>query len=205
MKNISRLVVAVGCWAVASSASLAAAPLQLALVAPELQMVPETEDISGLRLQIYGRNANVNGVDLGIIHATTGNFNGVGLGLVDLRGGHLHGVQWAWLYADVKGEAIGWPSAIVTRVGGNGKGLQTGLVSLADVDFVGVQLGVYDRVGKHISGAQVGIVNRASSVKGLQLGIVNLTAQMDGLQIGLWNQIDAKDTWNVIPIVNWKF
>ncbi len=180
-------------------------PIQLALVAPDLQMVPEDNNISGLRLEVYGRNANVNGVDLGFIHAATGDFNGVAIGLVDLVGGHMHGVQWSWFYNQVKGDAIGWPNAIVNYVAGNVKGLETGLVNLTDGDGCGVQIAIYNRVGQHISGGQLGIVNRAQSVKGLQLGIVNLTTEMDGIQIGIWNQIDSKENWKVIPIVNWKF
>jgi hypothetical protein len=60
-------------------------------------------------------------------------------------------------------------------------------------------------VGKHIAGVQLGLINRSASVKGLQMGLVNLTDDMEGVQIGLWNQINARETFKVIPLVNAKF
>ena len=70
----------------------------------------------------------------------------------------------------------------------------------------GVQLSwIYNQAGQHVSGLQLGLVNRSADVKGVQLGLVNITDKMHGLQIGLWNQINDKETWYLLPIVNWQF
>ena len=53
--------------------------LQLALW-PRAQLVNQSDSIAGIRLNLYGRNQDVRGLDLGYIHETTGDFSGVGLG-----------------------------------------------------------------------------------------------------------------------------
>ena len=197
----------IACVLILSSAiARADSPIQAALWPPELQIISEDESIRGVRFNIYGRNQNMTGLDLGFMHETTGDFSGVGLGLVSLVNGAMYGVEWNGIYTRAQGGFHGWPSGIVTRSQGASAGLQTGLVALNDADMAGVQLsGIYNHVKTHISGVQVAIVNHAGDVKGVQLGIANFAENMNGLQIGLWNQIDAKETWKVIPIVNWKF
>ena len=181
-------------------------PIQLALWPPDMQLVHEEESITGLRLEIYGRNRDMTGLDLGFVHETTGGFGGVALGLVSLVDGEMYGFQWVWIYGRAGGGAHGWTAAIVTRANGGLHGLQTGVVNLTEGDSAGVQLpGLYNGAKAHLSGVQVGLVNRAGDVEGVQLGLVNMAENMYGVQIGLWNQIDSKDNWNVIPIVNWKF
>jgi hypothetical protein len=181
-------------------------PLQLALWPPNPQLVPEQESIKGLRLDLYGRNVDMTGLDLGIAHHTTGDFSGFGVGLVNLVDGNMRGVQWSYYgYQRVGGSAFGWSSGIVTRVMENSVGLQDGAVSMTYRDFSGVQASlIYSFVGEEITGAQLGIVNKASAVHGVQLGLVNFTERMNGLQLGLWNQINENDL-KVLPFVNWRF
>lgn len=46
-------------------------PVQLALVTP-IQIFPEDNSITGVRLNLlYGRNASVTGLDLGLVNHTT--------------------------------------------------------------------------------------------------------------------------------------
>ena len=185
---------------------LADGPIQLALWPPNLQLINQEESIHGLRLNIYGRNANVSGVDLGLVHETSGEFKGVAFGIVSLVDGGLHGVQWTWFYSRAGGDSVGWQSALVARADGGFRGLQTSALNMNEGDTSGIQIAwIYNYTATHITGAQIGLVNRATTVNGLQLGLVNLTEQMDGLQLGLWNQIDAKESLTILPFVNWKF
>ena len=180
--------------ALASVAARADVPFQFGFWAPDLQIADVTEDVRGLRIDIfYGENRNVSGVDLGIVNSTTGDFVGFGwapgANLVD---GSAVGVQWSWIYSRTTGEFTGWQTAIVSRIGGYGScGLQTGWVTLNESDF---------------TGAQIGLFNKAETLKGLQLGIVNYAERLDGgLQIGLVNYAANSDLYKVLPIVNWQF
>ena len=185
---------------------LADGPIQLALWPPDLQLVDQEQSIHGLRLNIYGRNANVSGVDLGLVHEASGEFKGVAFGLASLVDGGLHGVQWTWFYSRAGGDSVGWQAGLITRADGGFRGLQTSAANMNEGDTTGVQIAwVYNSTATHLTGAQIGLVNRATIVNGLQLGLVNLTEQMDGLQLGLWNQIDSKETLTILPFVNWKF
>jgi hypothetical protein len=181
-------------------------PVQLALWPPSLELIPEQESVRGLRLDLYGRNVDMTGLDLGIANHTTGDFRGFGAGLVNLVDGNMRGVQWSYYgYQRVGGSAYGWSSGIVSRVLEDSVGLQEAAVSMTYRDFTGVQASlIYSYVGEEITGAQFGLVNKASSVHGVQLGLVNLTERMNGLQLGLWNQINENNL-KVLPFLNWRF
>jgi hypothetical protein len=133
--------------------------IQLALMPPDLQLVEPTENIIGLRLQIYGSNKNSTSLDVGLINQTTGRFGGLGIGLVNTTGAEGNGLLFA----------------------GVNKCKQTA------------------------SGIHFGLFNLTGKMNGLQVGLVNITEDLNGIQIGLWNQIDSKDLWYILPIVNWKF
>lgn len=193
-KPLSYLLCAIALATGAATAAKADAGFQFGFWAPDLQIVDANESVRGLRIDIvYGENANVSGVDLGIVNSTTGNFVGFGwapgANLVD---GSAVGVQWSWIYSHTAGEFTGWQSAAVARQEGAGSsGLQTGLVTLHEGDFTGVQLGFF---------------NKGETVKGLQLGFVNWAEKLDGgLQIGLVNYAANSDVYKVLPIVNWQF
>lgn len=163
MKVLRGMLIVAGMWLVAQSAVRAENEytfIQLALVPPQLQLVDEKMDIKGLRLEIYGRNANVSALDIGILNETTGKFGGLGFGLANFANEDSGGIQFA---------------------------------------------GIFNEGKKGFSGAQVGLVNHAGKMKGVQLGLVNIADDMSGIQIGLWNQINSKDLWYILPIVNWKF
>lgn len=181
--------------------------LQLSLWAPKPQLVSESESIAGVRLQVYGRNDHVSGIDFGIAHATQGDFKGWGLGIVNLVKGNAYGLQESFLgYGRVGGNLYGQQSALFGHVQGDAFGLQNSLVGLTEKDFYGLQGSlIFNRTGNKVSGMQAGIVNMADSVTGAQVGLVNFTREMAGLQIGLWNQISSKEKLRVFPIVNWKF
>ncbi len=135
-------------------------PIQLALVDP-VQLVPDTQSISGLRLTlIYSKNVDVTGFDYSFIAThTTRNFKGVQIAPVNIVGNDLRGLQWGWV------------------------GLTGGTVT----------------------GAQIGLFNKAKRVEGLQLGFVNVTGTIHGLQIGLVNVIEQGGWLPVMVIANGNF
>jgi hypothetical protein len=195
MKFPKSLPSLLGALALAASVSTTRAEsfFQFGFFAPELQIVDASEDVKGLRIDfIYGENANVSGLDLGIVNSTTGDFVGLGWAPgANLVGGTAKGIQWSWLYSHTEGEFTGWQSGLVARVGGAGSaGLQSGWINLAESDFTGVQFGLF---------------NKATDVRGLQLGFVNWADRLDGLQIGLINYAENSDAYKVLPLVNWHF
>lgn len=181
--------------------------VQLALWPPNLQIVDETESITGFRLQIFGRNADVSGLDFGLAHHTTGEFSGVGIGFFNFVDGDAYGIQWSLAGGAItKGDFYGWQNGVFNYIGGAGTGFQHGLVEYTGGEFGGVQLGVYQQTGQDIYGMQLGVVNVAGGVEGIQFGLINLTDDMNGIQIGLWNQINNKEGWmKIFPFVNWNF
>ncbi|MCK5573659.1 MAG: hypothetical protein KAJ12_12900 [Bacteroidetes bacterium] len=88
---------------------------------------------------------------------------------------------------------------------GVSKGLQWGIVALADADFNGWQAHWVNISGGRVEGLQTGLYNTAGSMSGVQLGIVNHAGSMHGLQIGLVNIIKTGGQFPVFPIVNWSF
>ncbi len=118
-------------------------PIQVALFNP-VQIAPETNSITGLRLSIlYGKNANVNGLDVGLVNVTTGNQLGLQYGVVGINEGNFNG----------------WQDNFVSIIKGNLTGLQTGAVNYT---------------GGKATGLQIAIVNYAATMNGLQLGLINI-------------------------------
>jgi hypothetical protein len=158
------------------------AVFQASLWAPSPQLVPDTDDVSGVRLQIYGENRNVTGVDIGFAHSTTGDFVGFG-GLFSLYnhvGGTTRGMQWG-LVNYTEGTMTGWQSGWINIGTSKVKGLQSGLINYNDT------------LAADFSGLQLGFVNTAKHVHGVQFGFVNYAETLKGVQIGLWNQVNSRD------------
>ena len=88
---------------------------------------------------------------------------------------------------------------------GVSKGVQSGIVGLADSDFIGLQDNWVNVTKGNFEGLQWGIVNYAKVANGFQIGIVNYADSMKGLQIGVVNIIRQGGTFPVFPIVNWSF
>jgi len=119
-------------------------PLQLALVPPSLQLVPEEESIGGFRLNIYGRNQNVSGVDIGLMHETTGNFSGIEFGILNYVHGDFVGLELGCIYSETKGNMSGVQVGMFNHAGSIG-GVQIGLVNFAD-DMTGFQFGLFNQI-----------------------------------------------------------
>jgi hypothetical protein len=128
------------------SSALAEHPIQLSLV-PPVQLVPEGQSVSGLRLSLlYGKNVNVGGLDVSLVGQATGTFTGLQLGLVGIVGSDFTGWQDNWAANVVGGKMTGF------------------------------QWGIYNQA-QRVEGLQLGIVNRAGTIHGLQVGIINLIEQ----------------------------
>lgn len=150
-------------------------PFQIALFNP-IQIYNEDTPIQIFRLNlIYGKNAYVKGLDLGLVnHTTSGTTKGLQYGLVGYNEGGF--VGWQNSFVNVtEGEVLGLQSAVFNSAGG-GEGMQYGLVNVTDARF-----------------------------SGLQVSLVNIAEDLYGIQFGLINIIKSKDTLPFFPIVNWKF
>ena len=205
MNSIKLSAIALTLLAVGSSQVKANNVFQLALF-PPAQIVNEAEHISGLRLQIYGKNTDVKGVDLGIVNQSTGIFSGVALGGAQLVGGDFTGI------------GLG----LIQRVGGNFKGIGLGLVQLTSGDVSGALLSPYgvtiidgDAVGwvggsiycqtkGDVTGLQGGLVSRCGGKSvGWQGGLVALTeGDASGLVTGAYTAVGGHTKGVQLGIVN---
>ena len=114
MTGLKHLVVVISAVASCSVVALAESPVQLALWPPDLQLVGEDNSIKGLRLNIYGRNYDVTGLDLGLVHESQGSFKGLALGLISMADEDVRGLQWTWLYARAGASASAWQAGLLS-------------------------------------------------------------------------------------------
>jgi hypothetical protein len=117
-------------------------PVQLALVTP-VQIFHEDDTIVGVRLNLlYGRNASVMGLDMGLVnHVTTGISTGVQYGVVGL----------------VDSDFVGLQNNMVNATNGKFDGFQLGIVNYAKIAN-GFQLG-FVNYAESMRGLQIGVVN----------------------------------------------
>ncbi len=158
--------------------ALAQSPIQISLL-PPVQIVPEDESVSGIRLGVYARNRNMTGLDWGVVTHTTGDATALQIAAVN------------WVEGDFSGLQLGW-------------GLGGSLANIVGGHMQGLQVGIYNGVATG-QGFQWGLVNQASErMQGFQLSLVNIAEDFEGLQIGLINIIRSKERFPVLPLVNWK-
>ena len=121
-------------------------PIQLALFNP-VQIAPEESSITGVRLSLlYGKNVNMNGIDLGLVNVTTGDQVGVQWGAVGYNEGNFNGWQNNFV-SILKGNFTGLQTGAVTHTSGKTSGLQIGIVNYAST-MNGLQLGLINIIGK---------------------------------------------------------
>ena len=198
LKILSAVVLA---GAAALTARADDARFQAALWAPNHQLVPATENVSGFRLELYGENKHVTGLEIGLVNITTGDFTGF-TGLLPT------------LYNRVDGTTKGVQFGIINRTQGEVSGWQNGWINLPEANVTGLQNGIInwnDLATSDVTGVQFGLINASKHVTGLQLGFVNYAQTLKGVQIGLWNQVDSR-TWDefqplpkVFPLINLGF
>lgn len=154
---------------------LAEKPVQLSVFNP-VQLVPETESIGGLSLNlIYVVNQDVTGLSI--------SFPGV-----NRAKGNVKGVQWG-LGNWVDGDTFGWQAGAVNRTGARFVGLQDGWVSITEGDFTGLQGGLVAWTEGFFHGWQSGFVTyNAGRFVGLQSGFVNISkGEASGVELGAVN------------------
>ena len=166
-------------------------PIQLSLFNP-LQLYPETTSVEYFRWNfLYGANADVRGLDIGLVNKTTG---------------VQRGLQWGFVNS-VDQDFHGWQQGLVSINEGAGEsiGVSAGFISYINGDMSGVQWGSVNVTKGVFHGVQVGVVNYANDMHGLQFGFVNVAEKIDGIMIGLVNVNKSKDPFYVLPFVNGKF
>jgi hypothetical protein len=168
MRNISFVVAAL----VVLGSGLAGAgvqageakPVQLALWSPAQIFAPGTA-IHGVRLNlIYGVNAEMVGLDVGIANRTTGDCKALQYGIVGL----------------VEGKFTGWQDNFI-NVSTDFEGFQSGAYNGAD-SCRGFQWGFVNNT-KSMRGFQLAFVNLTEQMHGLQIGLVNVIRAKDSLPI----------------------
>ena len=126
-------------------------------------------------LQIFPEDDPISGIRLNLIYGRNVSVTGLDLGLIN------------------------------HTTTGMTKGLQFGLVGLADTDFLGWQDNWVNVTKGKFEGFQWGAVNYSLDMSGFQLGVVNYAESMHGLQVGLVNIIRVGGVLPVLPIINWSF
>ncbi len=179
------------------AAHAAVSPVSITLV-PPLQFPAQDFAITGARISLlFGHQRNMYGLDLGVIgNITDQDFSGIGIsGIFNATHGTTHGIQLAGLanYNTNKTTIVGLQAAI----GAN--------INTAAAEVYGLQLAAAN-ICDHtdINGFQVGIINRAQTVRGLQIGLINTVNSLHGVQIGLVN-FNHTGMFSVSPIINIGF
>ena len=151
-------------------------PIGIGLIEP-IQFPNVDTDIMGFRFNLlYGRNANVMGLDLGVLGCA-----------VD---GSIIGIQTS-VFMNTVGSANGalQLSGIANNSIEDFLGLQlSGIINMSDEDVYGGQLSSIN-LARETYGLQIGVYNQAEKVYGIQIGVINYAKAMEGFQIGLVNII----------------
>jgi len=146
-------------------------PIQLSLFNP-VQLVPEKESISGLRLNLlYGVNRDVQGLDYGLVNHTRGN-------------------ELAWQLGGigyVEKDFFGWQDNWINITNGEFTGFQSGVFNQATTAN-GVEFGLVN-VTQSMHGLQIGLLNMTQTMHGLQIGVGNIIqkGKMPFLPIVNWS------------------
>lgn len=129
-------------------------PFQASLT-PDIAVYPQTTEIAGLTLSIWGENPQ-HALAIGFVNGTASESGGLSLGLVNY-GDDYKGVQWG-VANYTRGDFLGWQNGVVNYTGGRFTGFQSGWINYADT-LSGVQFGLLNIAEKTDDGVQVGIVN----------------------------------------------
>ncbi len=153
--------------------------------------VAEADIMGGRLCLVYGRHANVAGLDIGVIGC-----------VVD---GSLFGLQ---------------TSVLLNNVGSaNGAGQIAGIANNCYEDFYGFQVaGIANNtqgcvhggqiasfnMAKELKGTQIAVFNKAEKAVGIQIGVINWATEMKGIQLGVLNIIENSQC-PYLPLINANF
>ena len=171
LTRLAPLLVAALVLPSAASVQAHTQPFQLSLFNP-VQVFPEKTSIEGVRLNlIYGKNANVSGLDWGLVNHTTGSgtaWQAGGLGMVE-------------------GDFTGFQDNFINITGGKFTGVQFGVFNQSSSGHR-LALG-WVKVTKTMRGLQGVRVNVTETMHGFQLGLGNVIqkGKMPFLPIVNWS------------------
>lgn len=193
------------------------APFQLSIYNP-VQLFKEQKDIVGLRFTLlYGKNADVSGLDLGLGINSSDNFTGIQIaGIMNNVSPNRYpskdmvvkGIQIAGF-----GNTADYLYGIQIAGFGNGvtlnaAGIQFGIIGNVASTIKGIQIaGIYNYnhpKDSSVTGIQIGLFNYAENVTGLQIGLFNACKRLQGVQIGIVNYIE-EGRFPFLPILNAQF
>lgn len=203
MQKIKHSIVAFGfltaCLFSASASQAAITPLSVGIV-PPIQFPPEDFSITGARLSLlWGQHRDVYGIDVGLLGNIT-NQDFVGLGVA----GGFNATYGTTKILGLQLAGIGNFNTSKTSVYGLQVALFTNYNS-AESEIYGLQLSAVNMSEfTTITGAQVGVYNRAKVVRGFQIGLVNVASSLYGVQIGLVN-FNGGGPFKISPIINIGF
>jgi hypothetical protein len=175
-------------------------------ITSNVQLVPEDEPVSGLRLNLpYGKNTSMTGLDFGFVTESTQDADALQIAVI----GNL-----------VEQNVAGMQIASFNVVGNIMKGVQIGFLFNTDNKFSGIGIAggfnhykeegsgilisACGNYGEVLNGAQIGLCNIATYSTGLQIGVVNYTKNARGLQIGVVNVIE-EGSLPFMPFLNFNF
>jgi hypothetical protein len=204
-------------------------PFQISLLAPA-QLVAKEKAICGARFSlIYGDNASVSGLDVGLVNVA-GALQGIEIGGVN------------WLSADERKKSWGLQVGGINHAGNADftgcrisllntgstkasiKGLQISAYNFYLGDIDGIQI-AFGNIVKDFNGVQISLLNDAESVNGLQIGglfnevngdvngvqislLMNWCRHLKGVQIGILNVVAGRFPTGgvfVLPVINAGF
>ena len=166
-------------------------PVGISIV-EEAQFPSAETDLMGFRLcLLYGRHANVSGLDIGVFGC--------------VADGCLFGLQTSGILNSV-GSANGalQIAGIANNCLEDFYGVQlSGIANKSDGSVYGGQLSTFN-IAKEIGGTQIGVYNKADKVIGVQIGVINWATDMQGVQLGVLNII-KNGACPYLPILNANF
>ena len=169
------------------------APIPVGIsIAEEAQFPSAETDIMGFRLcLLYGRHANVSGLDIGVFGC--------------VADGCLFGLQTSGILNSV-GSANGalQIAGIANNCLEDFYGAQiAGIANKTDGSVYGGQIGTFN-IAKEMGGTQIGVYNKADKAFGVQIGVINWATDMQGIQLGVLNVI-KNGPCPYIAIINANF
>lgn len=151
--------------AVAAPAAGQEKPVQIALFTP-VQIFDAGTSIRGIRWNVlYGRNAGMTGLDVGLVNHVTGDATALQFGLVGIVEGDFTGLQWNY----------------VNVTEGRVKGFQAGIYNRSSA-IEGLHWGAVNDTGR-LDGLAIGLINIADDAEGLQVGLINIIRSKDRFPI----------------------
>ena len=109
-----------------------------ASLTPDIAIHPNTTEIRGLSLNIWGENPQ-HSLNIGFVNGSTGDSSGFSWAFLANYSDSYTGVEWAMVNIN-HSSFVGWQAGMINYSEGKFKGLQMGIVNYAE-NLHGVQIG----------------------------------------------------------------